>query len=67
MDLAEKEIKKWRRKDQNKQNTLKNKDFNTQKNFSKKVLTNWFSFGIIDKLAREKLLRGTNERERTEP
>ena len=36
MDLAEKEIKKWRRKDQNKQNTLKNKDFHTQKIFQKK-------------------------------
>ena len=67
MDLTAQKNKKWRRKDQNKQNTLKNKGFHTQKNFSKKVLTNWFSFGIMDKLAREKPLRGTNERERTEP
>lgn len=67
MDLAEKRNKKWRRKTQNKQNTLKNKGFHTQKIFSKKVLTNWFSFGIMGKLAREKPLRGTNERERTEP
>ena len=44
---------------------MKNKGFHTQKIFSKKVLTNWFSFGIIDKLAREKPLRGT-ERERAD-
>ena len=44
---------------------MKNKGFHTQKIFSKKVLTNWFSFGIMDKLARGKPPPG-DEQERAD-
>ena len=65
MDLAEKRNKKMEEKDSKQAEHIENKGFHTQKIFSKKVLTNWFSFGIMGKLARGKPLRGT-ERERAD-